>query len=221
MFRKRKINPSGSSGKGPTDVGVWSTADKELLQQRLDGLKSENVKIRPFSFLQSPDARMLLCASKEDVFDRSTAYLLNFNIMSGLILSSIVGTALNPYDIAGMPEEKQTLGYVYNICGFIAVMVQVAMTMYSSLIVAMMYSLGSDPAMTYRFLLYAGRLFSAAMVLSFIPNLLIFVILIVQFQLNTPNKTIAWAVTVSGLVFFVAFHIFVGYAVAYAHPVST
>ena len=71
--------------------------------------------------------------------------------------SSIIGTALSPLDVAAMPPEQQVLGSVHNVCSYLAVFIQTCMVLYSTFVVAMMHSLGSNPAMTYRFLLHGGR----------------------------------------------------------------
>ena len=180
--------PASARRHARGEHGQWSAADVKYLEQRLAASPLGKKEIwKPLEWLNSPDAGLLLCSAKEDVFERTTGYLANLNIMSGLVLSSIISTALDPIDLDDLPPGKRHNGYIYNVLGFVAVVVQISLVLYSTLVLAMMQSLGSNPATTYRFLLYGGRILSLFMFLCFVPNVLVIGIVMIKFNLNLPD----------------------------------
>ena len=119
------------------------------------------------------------------------------------------------------PADKRTMAFVSNIVAFFAVFIQICVVLYSSFIAAMMYTLGSSPTMTYRFLLHIGRIGSLLQCLIFIPNLLAFVMIGLRFHLSAPDGHVATgAVLWVAAAFFCVFHGFIGYDMAKAHPAS-
>ena len=103
--KKKKVAPS-SQGFASSNYGVWDAADREQLQRRLGGLTNDP-RAAPLAWMFSPDAKNMLCTSKEHVHDRACAYVTQFNVIAGLVLSSIIGAALDPIDIAGIAADDR------------------------------------------------------------------------------------------------------------------
>ena len=71
---------------------------KAETEARVAGIEALlRTRLRPFGFLTS-EASAMLCLPPAEVHDRLTAMLSSASIVSGLVLSAIAGTALNPIE---------------------------------------------------------------------------------------------------------------------------
>lgn len=68
----------------------------------------------------------MLCADPSEVYDRLTTTLTNAAVISGLVMSSICGPALEPLDPEEFPESKQRTAEVFNVTASLTCTIQAA-----------------------------------------------------------------------------------------------
>ena len=91
--------------------------------------------------------------------------------MSGLVLSSIAGSALTPIDVSSLPSEQQLHGNVYNLIATVATTVQIWVVMISTFMLVIFYSIGNTPDLIYRALTYVTLIIGLMTMSLFIPVL--------------------------------------------------
>ena len=102
MRRRGSVRPSADD----SSAGVWNRDDMHALQRSIDPLQRK-LKLRPvMGWLRSPEISSMLCGPPDTIFQRLEGFLSVINIMSGLLLSAIGGSALNPIHVADLPEVR-------------------------------------------------------------------------------------------------------------------
>ena len=90
MRRRGSVRPSADD----SSAGVWNRDDMHALQRSIDPLQRK-LKLRPvMGWLRSPEISSMLCGPPDTIFQRLEGFLSVINIMSGLLLSAIGGSAL-------------------------------------------------------------------------------------------------------------------------------
>ena len=153
------------------------------------------------AFQGSPTCSALLCLPpEENPHDRFVAFLSNYVLLTGLILSATIGVALNPIKVESLPEEQQNLANAYNLMA--AVLVFMNLVQCTVLTWFLNMTLGMSSHEIIRVLTHSRGF----VVFEWISNLNMYVILALMLtatHLNSP-PIIAWIITgtVSGLSIF-------------------
>ena len=154
--------------------GVWSDRDREMLKINLidyltKPLKWDSKAADAFN----PDARGLLCARRDEVYDRSITYFSSLNIMSGLMTAALAGSVLNPYDVAKIEPEKRIYAEIFNLCGVVVFFSEYIVCIFSFFIMSGLASNMVSSSMVYRSILRIAPHLSGFFALFWMPSLLI------------------------------------------------
>ena len=121
-------NKSSADKLPPT----WTAAEKKDIQKFINRVNPDKpIRNHPLNWIHS-EGDMLLCMSPDEVYDRVSALLTNCAIVSGLILSAIAGSALEPLDASEYPEDRQLTVELFNVITPLTTMTQAAVTLYST-----------------------------------------------------------------------------------------
>jgi len=161
MRRTRRTKPASAKAQ------PWSVADKECLQQTIDPLHNDFRK-QPFGFLTS-EGTTLLCARSTEIYDRLSSFLTTVGVVSGLVLSSIAGAALEPLDLDDYPPEKQMAAETFNTLGAIAVAAQLFVVLYSTFTLYILTASCHNPTAAYRATLHMKKWIGFLEFMTFVP----------------------------------------------------
>lgn len=176
MFSSR-VQPSSTGARPPS---VWSKSDRAALQRVLNPLHHQFRK-QPAGFLKSEGSTML-SAPPDAVYERLVSFLSNVSIVSGLVLSAIASTALNPL----RPEEfdKPLAAEAYNVIAAITVAVQLCVVLYSTFTLYILVSAAHSPTSVYKALTHMTRWLGFFEFMTFVPALLSFVMIVLACHLH-------------------------------------
>eukprot|EP01046_Picozoa_sp_COSAG06_P028014 COSAG06_NODE_2502_length_6752_cov_242.261386_4_plen_220_part_00 len=123
MFRHRRNRvgapAADSNGAGPAG---FSAEDAAVLRRETQLLRQPPNTVAK----GSPCMRGLLAVPPGDAVDRLFLLVASYQLVSALILSGALGFAFNPKDVSALPEDKRTLGDVFNVLA--AALVAVSMS---------------------------------------------------------------------------------------------
>ena len=166
----RKISPFVVP-KEVSPTSLFTDREKEKVRKRFDSLYKD-LKPRPSYWLGGIEHTTMLAASPEEIQEKMIGLYSGVNIMSGLILSALVGLALDPIEVNTLPQEdlnlfgleirnyKQWLACVYNIFGSVCVVIQVLICCYSTFILGFMHSTPNQPELVYHYVFRGAPLYS-------------------------------------------------------------
>lgn len=215
IFRRGRAAKTEDVGT-PT-VSAWSKSDKAHLQRAINPLKN-SFRFQPFGFLRA-EATTMLCAPPSEIYDRLTSLLTNISVVSGLILSSIAGVALNPLDVNSIPSDKQILAEAYNVIGAVAVMTQFCCVLYSTFTLYIVISSAHNPTAIYRVVVHMSKWIGFLEFMTFIPPYLALCDICVAAHLYCKFTLSKWLIcavaAILGAVFQGAFAYMMSYALPY------
>ena len=113
----RGRNKVGAAEKVSDASDVWSAEDKNALNSVLDRLPKAGL----LNWTSCPENQQIICADKEDVLAKTMDNLGNLNLISGLVLSGVIGAALDPLKVKELDPNDQWLGNAYNITAAVCV----------------------------------------------------------------------------------------------------
>ena len=146
---------------------TWSAADKATLQKTIDPLQNAFRK-QPAGFLHS-EATTLLCAPREEVYDRLTSFLSTCCMVSGLVLSAVAGAALHPLKADDFADDKESVVEAFNVVASLTVATQFCVVLYSTFTLYILISSAHDPSMVYRALMHMQRWIGFLEFATFVP----------------------------------------------------
>lgn len=190
---KVRPQPPPSAKVQPPPPALMPT-DKEALQRSIERLRDAHETMDPFGFLTS-EGTQLLCASPSDAYDRLTTFLSNISIVSGLILSSIAGTALEPIDVDEFAGGKRTLADAFNVIAAVTVIVQLMVVLFSTYTLYLVSASVHTPTAAYRATLHMTRWLGFLEFCSYLPALGVLGLIIIAAQLRCGDVA-AWTVLV-------------------------
>jgi len=207
------------STAGSETASAWSANDKATLQRVIDPMKS-GFRFQPFGFLRA-EATTMLCAPSSEVYERLTSMLTTMSVVSGLLLSSIAGVALEPLDVETYPAEKQLQAEVYNIVAAVVVATQTCVTLYSTFTLYITISAAHDPPAVYRTLLHMVRWIGLFEFMTFIPPMLTIVLVCLAAHLNCKWAFSKWLVTALCAALVAGFQGTFAHVMSYALPYNS
>ena len=215
MRRRGSVRPSADD----SSAGVWNRDDMHALQRSIDPLQRK-LKLRPvMGWLRSPEISSMLCGPPDTIFQRLEGFLSVINIMSGLLLSAIGGSALNPIKVADLPEDVQPIGNVYNVMITFAVVVQACVACYSSYALMVLYGIGNRPELVYRYITHFHLHFSLCEFGTYLPGLTFIGIVPLQAFLNCTG-IFRWVAQGVVVVAYLVYHVTFAENIGYASPSS-
>jgi hypothetical protein len=204
-MRQRKNKVRGTvPPQGASADRVWSNEDNAALQKLLDPLRGENQPEIDVFGMFSSEARGLLCSSKHEVHDKMYAFLSTLNVMSGLVLSSIIGLVTNPMDVNSLPEDKQLLGNIFNVLAYTTVTTQVCTVMFSTYMLVIAVH-AQTPDQTYRFIAHSAFMYGLLELAVYLPLLLALIMFVVSAHIHFSIYT-RWICTGIVIAIYSLFH---------------
>jgi hypothetical protein len=175
MFRRRRNRVEGPGPEGAAAT-TWSERDKARLQKLIDPLHN-GFRKQAFGCLTS-EGSTLLCTPPSEVYERLFSILSNISVVSGLVLSSLAGSALNPLDPKRFSTDKQNIAEAFNVVAAIAACIQLCVVLYSTFTLYILISAAHNSTAVYRALTHMTKWIGFIEFCTFVPALL-FVCLII------------------------------------------
>lgn len=150
-------------------AAAMMSADRTVLRKRLAELSRGDAG-NPLLCRQSAETNALLTISPDEIYDRSQSFVGATNLVSTLIVSGVLGSALSPIQVNELDANKRTLADVYNAIVVVLTVINVLQSSFTAYLV-MELAATSTPAI-YRALVHAGP-FVAYQVLTYVSALLI------------------------------------------------
>lgn len=219
MFRVKGKSAGAQPRRAHTSshFSAWSKEDNRALQKMLDPLRSPP-KPEPFAMFGG-EARGLICAPKSEVYDRIVNTLNTVNVCAALALSSTAGLCTDPLDVAGLPEEKQVLGQVYNALGPIIVATEIVVVMFSTYMLFCFYGHGHSPELNYRAIAHGGLILGACQMAIYVPLLLWLLLLVISAHIHL-CFWLRWACTAAVFIIYMTGQMMFAYWAIRAFPRS-